>query len=148
VHVTLANLTSRPLVALLAFAAWALVLVLGILLMRGLMVLTRERRVNEFPSGQEHGGGFYWRLNRAHVNTLENLAVFAAIVLAGAGLGVSSPRLAQLAEIAVVARVLQSLFHVSSGSALAVSLRFSAFAVQLGCFAWMIVETLRLATGA
>lgn len=147
-HVTLANLTSRPIVALLAYAAWAMLLVLGILSLRGLMILGKQRRINEFPSGQEHGGGFYWRLNRAHANTLENLPIFAAIVLGGAALGVSSPRLAQLAEIAVLARVLQSLFHVSSPSSLAVTLRFSAFGVQLGCFAWMIVETLRLAAGA
>jgi uncharacterized MAPEG superfamily protein len=150
VHVTLANLgnvASIPLVALLAFAAWALLIVVSILSVRGLMVLTKQRAINDFPSGQPHGPDYYWRLNRAHANALENLAVFAAIVLAGAALGVSSPLLALLAKVVVGARVAQTVFHVSSGGRLAVTLRFSAFAAQLACFVWMIVETLQLATG-
>jgi uncharacterized MAPEG superfamily protein len=147
VHVTLANLTSRPIVALLAFAGWTIVLVVLVLLVRGVMILRKERRINEFPAGQEHGGAFYWRLNRAHANALENLPLFAAIVLGGAALGVSSPRLAMLAEVVVYARIAQSVFHVSSRSELAVTLRFTGLATQLGCFAWMIFETLRLAAG-
>jgi uncharacterized MAPEG superfamily protein len=142
----LGNVASVPLVALLAFAGWVMLIVLLLLSFRGIMVLTKERRIHEFPSGQPHGSDFYWRLNRAHVNAIENLALFAAIVLAGAALGVSSPRLALLAKIVVGGRVAQTIFHVSSPGPLGVTLRFSAFATQLACFAWMIVETLQLAT--
>ena len=144
-HVPLANLTARPIVALLAFCAWAILLTAGVLLARGWMMLTGQRRIGEFPGGQPHGGEAYWRLNRAHLNALENLPVFAAIVLGGAALGVSSPRLALLSEVVVAARIAQSIFHVASAGAVSVSLRFCAFATQLGCFALMIVETLRQA---
>lgn len=143
---SLANLAARPLVALLAFVAWSILLVLGIGAVRITQVLTGEKKPNEFPSGSPHGSDRYWRLNRAHANALENLPIFAAIVLTGAALGVSSGRLAQLSEVLVGARVAQSIFHVASGSSTAVNLRFAAFATQLVCYAWMILETLRLAT--
>lgn len=143
-HASLANLSSRPLIALLAFAAWALILAASILLVRTTLVLLGKKRANEFPSGIQHGGDVYWRLNRAHVNTLENLPIFAAIVLAGAALGVSSPTLARLAEAIVVARVLQSSFHLLSGRSLVVILRATSFTVQLAGMSFMIVETIRL----
>jgi uncharacterized MAPEG superfamily protein len=149
VHVTFANLgnlASVPLVALLAFAGWTILIVLTILSVRGLLVL-QGRAFNDFPAGQPHGPDFYWRLNRAHANAVENLVLFGAVVLVGAALGVSSLRLAHLAEIVVCARVLQTLFHAASGGKIAVALRFTAFATQLACIAWMIFETLQLATG-
>lgn len=145
-HMTLANLASRPLVALLAYAGWAMVLVLFIGGSRAQEVLAGKKRPNEFPSGVPHGGDRYWRLNRAHINTVENLPIFAAIVLAGAALGVSSEKLARLAEVAFVARVLQSSFHIYSGRSLVVNFRFAAYVTQLVCFAWMIAETLHLAS--
>ena len=143
---SLANFAARPLLALLAFAGWAVILVLLIGFHRVSAVLMGAKRPNEFPSGVPHGGDRYWRLNRAHINTVENLPIFASIVLAGAALGVSSERLAGLAEVIVIARVAQSFFHVLSGRSLVVNFRFSAYLVQVTCFAWMIAETLRLAT--
>jgi uncharacterized MAPEG superfamily protein len=150
VHVTvsLANLTSRPIVALLGFTAWTIVLVLGVLGARAVLVLLGRKRPNEFPGGVPHGGDAYWRLNRALANALENLAVFAAIVLSGAALGVSSARLAMLSEVVLASRVAQSLFHLASGRSLVVLCRATAYSVQVACFLWMIVETFRLATGA
>jgi len=145
-HMSLANLAARPLVALLAFAGWAVVLVILVGAYRVLQVMTGNKRANEFSSGVPHGGDRYWRLNRAHINAVENLPIFAVIVLVGAALGVSSSRLALLAEVTVGARVAQSFFHVLSNRSRVVNLRFAAFCVQLGCFAWMILETLRLTT--
>ena len=147
VHVSLANLTARPIIALLAFAGWALLLVASVAALRAIEVLRGRKRANEFTSGVPHGGDAYWRLNRAHANAIENLPLFAAIVLGGAALGVSSPRIAQLAEIVVIARVLQSVFHVMSGAVWAMNLRFTAFVTQLICVAWLIVQTLREVTG-
>ena len=50
-----------------------IVLVTAIGAFRVLQVLTRKKAANEFPSGTPHGGDLYWRLNRAHMNTAENL---------------------------------------------------------------------------
>jgi uncharacterized MAPEG superfamily protein len=144
-HMYLANLGAKPIVALLAFAAWALILGFTVVMSRFLLVLTGRKRPTEFPSGTQHGGDAYWRLNRAHSNAIENLPIFAAIVLGGAALGVSSPRLAALSIAVVIARIAQSCLHVSSGRGRIVMLRGTAFVVQLVCCAWMIVETIALA---
>jgi hypothetical protein len=44
----------------------------------------------------------------------------------------------RIAEIALSARVVQSIIHVTSGSVLAVNLRFTAFLTQVVCYVWMI----------
>lgn len=126
-----------PLMCLLGFAAWAVVLVLLIGMVRVTQVLTRQKRANEFPAGQPHGSDMYWRLNRAHMNTLENLPIFGSIVVVGALLGVGSPLFATLAQVVLGARVAQSLIHVTSGGVVAVNARFTAFFTQLICFVWM-----------
>jgi hypothetical protein len=48
-----------------------------------------------------------------------------------------------LAIIVVVARIVQSAIHIASGTVIAVSLRFTALAVQLACEIWMAVLVLR-----
>ena len=128
--------------ALVAYALWAIALVMAVAACRTLMVLNGKTRLNGFTSGVPHGGDAYWRLNRAHLNTAENLPVFAAIVLAGWVVGMETATFNRLAVIIVVARVIQSLIHIASGSVTAVSLRFTALAVQLVCEIWMAVLVL------
>jgi hypothetical protein len=130
---------TRSLYCLVGFAAWAALLVSSIGVVRWVQVLTGRKRVNEFPGGVQHGGDVYWRLNRAHINTVENLPIFATLILVAQLLhvGVLLP-----AEIVLGARVVQSLIHVSSGSPPAVTLRFTAFATQVACFVTMIVKIL------
>src|SRR5258706_11119105 len=125
---------SPSLMSLVGFAAWAVLLVLTVGTMRVLEVLTGQKRSNEFPSGVPHGGDRYWRINRAHINAVENLPIFAALVLTGAVAHVASPRFDQLAVVVLGARVLQSLVHISSGRSIAVNVRFSFYVVQLCCF--------------
>lgn len=122
---------------LLGFAVWAVVLVSGIGAVRVMQVLTRQKRANEFPSGQPHGAEMYWRLNRAHMNTLENLPIFGAVVVVGTLAQVQAPLFQTLAQVVIAARVAQSLIHVSSGSVPAVNARFAAFVTQVVSFAWM-----------
>lgn len=104
---------------------------------RSLLVLTGKKRAHEFASGQPHGSEFYWRLNRAHVNSVENLAIFTAIVVCALATGVQSERLGELAWVVLVARITQSLFHLAANSHVVVTARFLAFTVQLVCFGWM-----------
>lgn len=120
-----------PLTALVLHALWVLVLVLAIGLWRVSQVLGGQKKVNEFPSGTQHGGDAYWRLNRAHMNTVENLPTFAALVLAGLYLQVQDLAFQVLPTIVLYGRIVQTLVHVASGSALAVSLRFTAYVVQV-----------------
>ena len=133
------------LACLLGFAAWAILLVAVLAASRAAQVLTGRKRSNEFPSGIQHGGERYWRLNRAHVNTVENLPIFATIVLVGAVVHTSTPTFGLLAGVVLAARVVQSLVHISSGSELAVNVRFTAFITQLLCYVWMLTEIVRAA---
>jgi len=128
---------TTALMSLLGFAMWSVLLVTAIGAVRAGMVLTRQKRANDFPSGQPHGSDMYWRLNRAHLNALENLPIFATVVAVGAFLQVDTPLFGTLATVVLGARVAQSLLHVSSGSVPIVNARFSAFLTQLVCIAWM-----------
>lgn len=125
------------LLCLLAFALWPVLLVTAIGAFRVSQVLARKVAPNGFPSGTPHGGDLYWRLNRAHINALESLPVFAAIVLAGALAHVDAPTFDTLAEVAVGARIGQSLVHVAGSTNHHVNVRFSFFVTQLVCFVLM-----------
>jgi hypothetical protein len=129
--------------ALIAYALWAIALAITLAIVRTSRVLRGKAKANSFASGAPHGSDAYWRLNRAHLNTLENLPIFAAIVLSGWVVGMESAMFNRLTVIVVFARVAQSAIHISSGSVAAVSLRFTAFAVQLACEIWMAILVLQ-----
>jgi uncharacterized MAPEG superfamily protein len=135
------NLTTVPhsIIALIFYALWAIALVLMVAADRVLLVLKGEARLTQFTPGAPHGTDSYWRINRAHINTVENLPIFAAIVLSGWVAGMESHAFNLLAEIVVVARILQSCIHILSGSAMAIQLRFTALATQIVCQVWMAV---------
>ena len=133
---------SKAMWALLGFLGWYLVLLNAVLLSRGVAIL-RGKKINDFPGGVPHGGDAYWRLNRAQLNLAENLPFYLGVLLAGAVLGVGGRWMETLPLVALGARVVQSLAHVSSGGEAAVTVRFLAFFTQLGCFAWMMVEIIR-----
>jgi hypothetical protein len=134
-----------PLYCLVGYAAWTLLLVVLVVSARGVSVFTGKKKMNEFPSGLQHGGDTYWRLYRAHANTVENLPIVTILILVGTTLHVATPIFTRLPEVALGARVVQSLVHIASGSVPAVTVRFTAFATQLVCFGWMILEILRAA---
>jgi len=133
---------TESLYCLVAFAAWACLLVTAIACARTFQVLTGKKRANEFPGGVQHGGDMYWRLNRAQVNTVENLPIFATLVLTAHLLHVD---VTLLAKIVIGARVAQSLIHISSGGVMAVTLRFTAYVIQVACFVVMAVKLLTIA---
>ena len=120
-----------PVAALVLFAVWAMLLVVSIGVWRSALVFTGQAQANSFPSGTQHGGDLYWRLNRAHMNAIENLPIFAALVLSGVYLQVQSTSFQILPSLIIYARVAQSLIHIASGSTIAVTLRFLAYGVQL-----------------
>lgn len=134
------------LTCLVGYALWTMLLVVAVVSARAVDVFTGRKRINEFPGGVQHGGDAYWRLYRAHANSVENLPIVAVLILVGTVAHVaSSPTFARLAEVALAARVVQTLAHVTSGSVAAVNVRFTAFATQMVCFGWMAVAILRAA---
>jgi uncharacterized MAPEG superfamily protein len=123
--------------ALILYALWAVALVLMVAADRILQVIRGDAKANSFTAGVPHGNESYWRINRAHLNTVENLPVFAAIVLSGWVVGMETLTFNRLAVTVLVARILQSTIHIASGSVPAVNLRFAAYAVQIVCEVWM-----------
>ncbi len=127
-----------PLTCLLAFAAWTLALVVfPIGAIRIPKVLLGRAKANDFPADEPHGSPAYGRVLRAHLNCVENLPVFGAVVVVAHLAGVGSPIFDRLALVYIAARVLQSIVHISSGSALAVTTRFHFFLAQIVCVVWM-----------
>jgi uncharacterized MAPEG superfamily protein len=124
---------TTPLWCLLGFVAWTLVLLVAIAVTRTSAVLAGKAKPTDFPAGVPHGSDAYWRLNRAHLNCLENLPLFASVVLIATVAGLRGAMLDTLARVYLAARVGQSLTHVSSGSAIAVNVRFTFFLIQFAC---------------
>jgi len=126
---------SPSLWSLLAFTVWTLLVVLfGIGAPRVAAVLSRRAPPKSFAADVPHGSDRYRRTMRAHVNCVENLPVFATLVLLSRVVALESSVFEALAVLVTPARLLQTSIHVASGSNRAVLARFWCFIVQLLCF--------------
>jgi uncharacterized MAPEG superfamily protein len=118
------------LTALTGFVAWALLLLVLMEGIRSKLVFTGEISANGFVPDNSNLSPFMQRLSRAHANCLEGLPIFGGLmiiaVLAGKPAVTDS-----LAYVFLGARIVQSLIHLASLSATAVTLRFLAFSVQM-----------------
>lgn len=124
--------------ALLWFTVWTLVLMLVYVGYRILLVLTMKKKANAWMRGQPSDDpAFITRAQHAHMNCLENLPVFAAIVFAGVALGKSSG-VDQVAAFVLYARLAQSVTHLLGTSPSLVFIRANFLVVQAGLFGWMI----------
>lgn len=128
-----------PIWMLLGFATWTLLLLLGTVgAYRWSRILTGRVPIREFRADQVEGADWYKRAMRAHANCIENLPVFGAIVFALYVSGVDTPLAGLLAVVILVARIVQSLVHVSLVQTNRVSaVRFGFFCVQIICFLWL-----------
>ena len=122
-----------PVWMFLAFATWTVVLLLGTVgVYRWSRILTGRVPMSEFRADRIEGEDWYKRAMRAHANCVENLPVFGAVVLALQMGDVRGPAVNWLCIGVVVARVLQSLVHVSvKQTDPVVAVRFAFFVVQL-----------------
>lgn len=135
---------TTPLLCLLFFAGWTLLIVFGLVApYRVINVLRGKARPNTFTPGVPHGPDWYQRVMRAHVNCAENLPIFGAVVVVGHLVGLRDGTFATLAMIYCGARVGQTLAHVVSGRSLAVNVRFTFFLVQIVVIVTMVVIELR-----
>jgi|SRR5215470_3305188 len=127
---------SVPLACLLALVAWTVGLVLALTVVR-LRHLRRGGSVRDF--GVPDDRRLVWRLFRAHANAVENLPLFAVVVLVAAVASRSGAVLDALAVVYLGARIAQSIVHVSPGAGLRFNVRFGFFAVQLACLIGFVV---------
>jgi len=133
-----------PLLTLLGFATWTLLLLAATVgFHRWRLILTQRAPINGFPPDAPVGPGWYQRATRAHLNCIENLPVYGAIVLTATLTGHREPLLDALSIAVLAARVGQTLVHVSFvQTERAVTYRFSLFTVQLLAMlvmVWLIV---------
>ena len=128
-----------PVVVLLLFAGWTLATLLATVgVYRWSRILTGRATLSEFRADELQGSDWYRRAMRAHANCVENLPVYAAIVVAIAATGVRSPTLDTLAAVLLAARVLQTITHVALVQTNGVvGVRFAFFFAQLVCMAGM-----------
>jgi uncharacterized MAPEG superfamily protein len=124
-----------PLWALLGFAAWTVLLLLSTVgIYRWSRILTGRVPIRDFRADRIEGEDWYRRAMRAHANCVENLPVFGAIVAVATFARMSWPAFDALACTVVIARLAQSLTHVSVPiTARSVSFRFTFFSIQLVC---------------
>lgn len=116
--------------ALTAFVSWALFLLIVMEAIRTKLVVTKEVAPNGFTPDNAGLSPFMQRLARAHANCIEGLPLFGGL-LAIAIMTSKTEITDGLAFWLLGARIVQSIIHLISTSPLAVSMRFTAFAVQL-----------------
>lgn len=129
-----------PVWMLLGFAAWTILLLIATVgIYRWTRILTGSARIASFRADQIEGTGWYQRGTRAHANCIENLPVFAAIVLALQVGNVVGTVVDWLSMAILAARIVQSLVHICFVQTDAmVSVRFVFFAVQIAGFIWLV----------
>ena len=129
------------LTTLAGFVAWSLFLLVLMEVIRSKLVLTKEVAANRINPENSNLSPFMQRLARAHANCIEGLPIFGGLMLiavVASRTSITDP----LAYIFLFARILQSVIHLISISALAVTFRFSAFAVQLGIGVYWAIRLL------
>ncbi|MCW7491876.1 MAPEG family protein [Leptospira sp. 2 VSF19] len=125
---------------LIGFALWTLGLGVFLTSYRSVLVLIGKKKSNEFPAGIQHGTDFNWRLNRAHLNSLENLPIFLTVVYLTASFGKIDSFANQAGIVIIGARVLQSLTHLTSTGVLAVNIRFTFYMIQIVTYIVLLVR--------
>jgi len=122
---------SKTAYALTGFVSWALLLLVLMEVIRTSLVMTGKVAANGFTPDNANLSPFMQRLARAHANCVEGLPIFGgllAIAIMTSRTDITDP----LAFWLLGARIVQSIIHLASTSPVAVSLRFTAFAVQMG----------------
>lgn len=125
---------SIPVWVLLGFAGWTLLILFATVgVYRWSRILTGRATVREWRADEDQGRDWYRRAMRAHMNCVENLPVYAAIVVAILASGVSGPWLDGLALALLGFRVVHSLWHIAlTQTEVVAAIRFSLYFVQIG----------------
>lgn len=132
---------SNSLLVVLGFIAWTLLLLVLMEAIRSKLVLTGAVPANGFNPENSNLSPFMQRLARAHANCLEGLPIFGGLLIVAAVAG-KTPITDPLAPLLLGARLVQSVIHLASTSPMAVTARFTAFAVQMGIAIYWAVKLL------
>eukprot|EP00007_Cunea_sp_BSH-02190019_P004859 CAMPEP_0174229384 /NCGR_PEP_ID=MMETSP0417-20130205/377_1 /TAXON_ID=242541 /ORGANISM="Mayorella sp, Strain BSH-02190019" /LENGTH=164 /DNA_ID=CAMNT_0015306925 /DNA_START=105 /DNA_END=599 /DNA_ORIENTATION=- len=136
----------RPLAALLGFALWTATLILIQAIHRWYLILgARVVPKDVIAIGDQSSyvpaknlsrsnWSFVKRITRAHMNCVENLPVFGALVVVAY---LSEVNVDTLVQVVLVCRVVQSVAHVISISPPFILVRMTAFIAQMVCMAKM-----------
>lgn len=104
---------SIPVWVLLGFAGWTLLILFSTVgVYRWSRILTGRATVRQWRADEDQGSPWYRRAMRAHMNCIENLPVYGAIVVAIMASGLSSPWLDGLAVALLGFRIAHSLWHI------------------------------------
>ena len=132
---------SPSVISIIGFITWALLLLVMMEIIRSQLVLRGKVPANGFTPDNAGLSSFMQRLARAHANCVESLPVFGGLLLVA--LATDQTRITDpLAYAFLASRVFQSLVHLASVSPTAVTVRFTAFAVQMGIglvWAWQLL---------
>ena len=116
--------------ALTVFISWALGLLIVMEVIRTYLVISGKVAANGFTPDNAALSPFMQRLARAHANCIEGLPIFGGLL--GVAILISKTDVTDpLASTLLAARIVQSIIHLVSTSQVAVSLRFTAFTVQM-----------------
>ena len=127
------------LTALAGFAGWTVLLLLTVANLRVANFITGKKAINAFSPTGEDLPGFGQRVTRAHLNCVENLPVFAALV-AAAGLSGQFAIMEGTVMYVLYARIGQSVAHMLSTAVLVVWVRATFFFVQVLLMAWYAIQ--------
>jgi uncharacterized MAPEG superfamily protein len=132
---TKAQVMTIPQWVLLGFAGWTLLILCGTVgIYRWSMILTGRARVSEWRADEIQGSEWYRRAMRAHMNCLENLPVYAAIVLCATAAEITGALLSGLSLAFLAARLFQTTTHIFfEQTDRAASVRFGFFFIQVVC---------------
>ena len=124
-----------PVLVLLGFAAWTLLTLFGSIgVYRWHRILTGRASIAEWRADLPQGSDWYQRAMRAHMNCVENLPIYTAIVVALIAMGLHRTVIDYLAVTMLAARIGQTVTHIAlPPTNAATGLRFALFLMQAAC---------------
>ena len=124
---------------LLAYAGWALFLLILLIVVRGMAVLSGKSKADGFPPYHYNPACPQNRLHRAYLNTLELLGIIIVVVATALWLG-NTELSATLLPWLVSARIGQSIIHLVGVNHWLVQVRFGFFLIQVVLISWLAVD--------
>jgi uncharacterized MAPEG superfamily protein len=124
-----------PVLVLLGFAGWTMLTLFGSIgVYRWSLILTNRASIAEWRADIPQGSDWYQRAMRAHMNCVENLPIYAALVVGLMASGLESAVVDRLSITMLVARIGQTITHIAlPPTNAAASLRFALFFLQAIC---------------
>ncbi|MEX2476047.1 MAPEG family protein [Marinobacter sp.] len=128
--------------AVLLYAGWMLILALIYAFPRVPQALTGAKPIDSWERNKQPiDPPILQRAKAAHLNCIENFAVFAAVVVV-AGLMDRLEAVNALAAYVLYARLAQSLVHISGTSFVQILLRATFFLIQIVLVLMMVYQLL------